>query len=521
MREKRCDILVAGGGLGGCAAALAAARLGKWVILTEETDWLGGQLTAQAVSCPDENRYIESFGCTQTYRALREGIRAYYRRNYPLLPEAAANPHLNPGNGWVSALCQEPRVGVAVLNEMLAPHTSAGRIETLYRHRPVAAEVEGDAVRAVEFLSLEDGEPVVVRAGMVLDATELGDLLPLTGTEYVSGAESRADTGEPHAVDGPAQPENVQSFTVCFLADYLEGEDFTIAKPDGYEGFRDSVPFAWTQINPKNLQPRPFGLFYRGLDWVEETPLWTYRRVVDAAQFAPGAFTGDVTLINWPMNDYTGGNIIDKPEDVVAAHIDAAKRQSLSLLYWLQSEAPRPGGGVGYPGVRLRADAVGTTDGLAKYPYIRESRRILPVFRILEQHISAEGTDAPLAEPFFDSVGIGLYRIDLHPAAGGYNYIDLSCRPFQIPLGALIPVRMRNLLAANKNIGTTHITNGAYRLHPVEWNIGESSGALAAFCLDRGIEPRDAREDAALLLEFQNLLKSMGVPLEWPVMRPV
>jgi hypothetical protein len=153
---------------------------------------------------------------------------------------------------------------------------------------------------------------------------------------------------------------------------------------------------------------------------------------------------------------------------------------------------------------------------MAKYPYIRESRRIKPVFRVLEQHVASEETDAPLAEPFFDSVGIGLYRIDLHPSAGGYDYIDLGCRPFQIPLGALLPQRMRNLLPANKNIGTTHITNGAYRLHPVEWNIGESAGALAAFSLERGVEPRAVREDAALLADFQRALCALGVPLEWP-----
>ncbi|HEY3267904.1 MAG TPA: FAD-dependent oxidoreductase [Armatimonadota bacterium] len=518
--EKRCDILVAGGSLGGVAAALTAARLGKRVILTEETDWLGGQLTSQAVSCPDENRYIESFGCTQTYRALRNGIRAYYRRNYPMLPHVAANPEFNPGGGWVSRLCQEPRVAVSVIDEMLAPHTSTGRIEILYRHRPIAADVDGDTVKAVSFLCEETGETITISATSVLDATELGDLLPLTGTEYVSGAESRSETGEAHAVDGPAQPENVQSFTVCFLADYLEGEDHTIDKPEGYEAYRDAVPFSWEQVAPSTLEKRTYSMFDVGQPWSESIPLWTYRRVIDKNQFAAGAFLGDVSLINWPLNDYTGGNIIDKPASEVKRHIDAAKRQSLGLMYWLQTEAPRPDGGTGWPGLRLRGDATGTNDGLAKYPYIRESRRIVPVFRMLEQRISSEGTDAPLAEPYSDSVGIGLYRIDLHPTSGGYDFIDVGCRPYQLPLGALLPVRMKNLLPACKNLGTTHITNGAVRLHPVEWNIGESASALACFCNDRGIEPRAVRDDAALLKDYQALLESLGIPLEWPRMFP-
>jgi hypothetical protein len=109
-----------------------------------------------------------------------------------------------------------------------------------------------------------------------------------------------------------------------------------------------------------------------------------------------------------------------------------------------------------------------------------------------------------------------MYRIDLHPSTGGDNYIDVASAPFEIPLGALIPIRMENLLPAGKNVGTTHITNGAFRLHPVEWNIGEAAGQLAAFCLDRATDPRTVRNTPAQLQEFQSLLTSRGVELHWP-----
>src|SRR5262249_44033521 len=139
--------------------------------------------------------------------------------------------------------------------------------------------------------------------------------------------------------------------------------------------------------------------------------------------------------------------------------------------YWLQTEAPRPDGKSGWKGLRLRPDIVGTEDGLAKYPYIRESRRIRAEFTVLEQHVSTEfraqkykrSSDEVVAESFRDSVGIGSYRIDLHPSTNGANYLDISSVPFQIPLGALLPQRMENLLPACKNIGVTHITNGCYR----------------------------------------------------------
>src|SRR5205814_3777708 len=86
-RELRTQILIVGGSTGGVAAALAAASLGINVILSEQTDWIGGQFTSQAVP-PDENPWIERFGCTRRYRALREGIRQWYR-DHRALTDAA------------------------------------------------------------------------------------------------------------------------------------------------------------------------------------------------------------------------------------------------------------------------------------------------------------------------------------------------------------------------------------------------------------------------------------------------
>ena len=188
------------------------------------------------------------------------------------------------------------------------------------------------------------------------------------------------------------------------------------------------------------------------------------------------------------------------------------------MLYWMQTEAPRLDGGAGYPGLRLRPDVVGTGDGLAKRVYVRESRRIRAEFTVLEQHVGVEARGGiRRAQYFHDSVGVGAYRIDLHPTAAGRSYVDVSSWPFQIPLGALIPVRVRNLLPACKNLGTTHVTNGCYRLHPVEWNVGEASGALAAYCLDKGLVPRQVRDRAKSLEDFQRVLSDvLGFELVWP-----
>ena len=239
--------------------------------------------------------------------------------------------------------------------------------------------------------------------------------------------------------------------------------------------------------------------------------------------FEPNTYAGDITGINWPQNDYFLGNLVDVSEQEFEKHVDQGKQLSLSLFYWLQTEAPRPDGGQGWPALRLRGDIMGTDDGLAKYPYVRESRRIRPVFRVLEEHVGKENRalvvgaqEAPTAAVFDDSVGIGYYHIDLHPSSGGDNYIDFASLPFQIPLGALLPQRMQNLLPANKNIGTTHITNGCYRLHPVEWSIGESVGLLVAFAQQKNTVPHAIRENPSLLGAFQQMIRSQGIETQWP-----
>ncbi len=530
-KTMQTDVVIAGGGLGGVAAALALLRNGQSVILTETTDWLGGQLTSQAVP-PDEHRWIETHGAPQSYRELRNKIRDYYRVNYPLIEKEKNNPYLNPGSGSVSRLCHEPAVAEAVIRQMLMPYLSNGKLALLTEHTATAATVSGTSVRSITVRDERTGKLLQLEAPYFIDATELGDLLPITGTEYITGTESRQTTNELHAPE-QAAPENNQAFTMCFAMDYIEGADHTIPKPANYTYWRNFVPKlqpAWSgrlldlqYSQPQTLQPKQLGFVPDGRGPDGMLNLWNYRRIINRRNFEDGFYQSDITIVNWPQNDYMTGDIVDAKPDQFTQYVNESKQLSLSLLYWLQTEAPRPDGGKGWPGLRLRKDIVGTADGMAKYPYVRESRRIKAQFTVLEEHVGVDnrkqvgGPEAGTAAVFYDSVGTGYYHIDLHPSTGGNNYIDFPSLPFQIPLGALLPVRMQNIFPANKNIGTTHITNGCYRLHPVEWSIGEAVGMVLVFARAHQVSPAEVRNNRQLLKKFQSFIKTQGLETEWGI----
>ena len=236
-RELAADLVIVGGGLGGCAAALAALGQGLTVVLTETTDWIGGQLTSQAVP-PDEHPWIEQFGRNARYQALRTGIRDYYRKHYPLTAEALADPLLQSRSGRRFASfamspespwrCSRP------CSRLMRRAGSCWSCSNTSRPGPRFGEIPFSAVVVRD---RKAGTERTLTAPFFVDATELGDLLPLAGVEFVIGAESQAETGEPHAL-ATARPDVQQAITCCFAIDYLEGQDHTIDRPVEYDFWR-------------------------------------------------------------------------------------------------------------------------------------------------------------------------------------------------------------------------------------------------------------------------------------------
>jgi hypothetical protein len=547
--------------------------------MTEITDWIGGQVSAQGVSALDERplqRENDIF--PKGYSEFRRRVREKY----------GGDP--NPGKCWVSVLCFSPQVGHQVIREMLDPYLQSGQlrlftetvvkdleikdsqirsvqaIRNIPKHAGVEPEQRGDlSTYLLDFYRLEptdDWDKEILRfeppperqdktlPWVVIDATETGELLPLARVPYRLGTDgqSRWEPSSKPYVD----PYCTQGFTYTFVLE------------------RSAVP--QVPIKPEFYNDPLHGPYYS-----YEHPrfnfalIFTYRRIRGQVfGFGEEAIrVGDQSMQNWTWgNDWriTGPdkNFILTHEQLQASgqlqpggwmgglRVEALRRaeqHAKGFFYWLvagrtdfllQQEDPnfQKDFYLRYAYLRGPNTPMGTASGLSKYPYIRESRRIIgrpslsypEGFTIYESDITTRESELNRGRPFifYDSVGVGQYPIDFHDCLlPGFSLPPSNNKdaqapsyPYQIPLRALIPQRIDNLLAGNKNIATSRIASASYRVHPVEWAIGTAAGHTAHFALERDLIPAEIVEepllDLRLLPALQAQIQSLGNPIQFP-----
>ena len=546
-------VLIIGGGVGGVAAALSCIRLGVACTIVEPTDWLGGQLTSQAVP-PDENQWVETFGATASYQQLRQRVRASAIAAGAVVREVEPFGTFNPGGGWVSRCCAEPARWhteiMAMLREALSAKGDAKLLSVMINCELLGVGRDRDRIGPVRIRDTSTGQEHTIEATMYLDATELGDVLALGQIEHHIGAEHQSVYDELHgrtdfdATISTHDQLDQQACSWCFAVEHKPGENHTISKPPGYDFWASYIPqmtpkwcgelFSWTVPSHNEEGKR----FFNMVPWPDEPPstvweMWRYRRIVDCSIW-PGHLAEahpDVSLVNMVQMDYWQRPLLGVTAHAQALALAGAREQSLCWLYWMQSQAPRHDGGTGYSGLKLRGNELGTDSGMAKACYIREPRRLVARTTMTERHIGtqqrkAAGLDTPetnweatpygTAEKFADSVGIGHYSIDLHPSCAGRNNVYVPAAPYRIPMGSLIAIRCRNVLASGKCLGVSHIVNGTTRMHHSEWNIGEAAGALAAYCVQNHTEPQAVHVEPEKVEAVQRLLAELGVRLAWP-----
>lgn len=620
-KEIECDILVIGGGLAGTGATYEALLAGKKVCMTEITDWVGGQISAQGTSALDEK---------STQRSL-----LWYSRGYLELRERIANHYgkLNPGDCWVSESCFLPKDGHLLIMQQLQEAEKQGEGELIWLPSTVIKELEisskGNWIEGAiaiqhrpadnapplntfplsetiaDWYKYEDSdyfEKTIIRLAppkenkgtwYVIEATETGEIIALADVPYRLGIDPRSHY-EPSSSSVTPDPYCTQGFTYTFAM--------------------EKTPTMQRYQMPPNYLENAHYYSYELPRFANFDLIFTYRRILsveegEKANFGGITFTtptvGDISMQNWTWgNDYRPGNpednLVYTREQLAATgqltpggwkgglRIEAlqqAEKHAKGFFYWLVmgTTDSQLGAGVKKPNpyyifLTGKDSPMGTIHGLSKYPYIREGRRIIgrpsfgydSGFTIREIDISRrnyqtsyyrenlephtyrrlqvilsglEGVDDKNNNQEFprrqrstiypDSVGIGHYALDFHPCMNespptAYGVTERSGErrgggdtyPFQVPLRAMIPQKIDNLLVAGKSIATSHIAAAAYRVHSFEWSSGAAAGITAVFALEEDIIPYQLVESmprpSEELQQLRQKIVESGNPIAFP-----
>ena len=434
------QVLVVGGTTGGIAAGIQSARSGVNTVIVEQTNWLGGMLTAAGVSCTDGNEDFKS-GIWQEFRSA---LLLHYKRK-------------NLSTGWVSNTCFEPHVGDSIFKSWAAKEKKLSVVYKWYFNKAIIKE---NKIIGASFVN-HTKETLTVYADIIIDATDLGDVFADANCTYDIGTEDSTQSNENIA---PGKSNVIQDLTwAATLQDFGKGVDKTITQPKNY--------------NPKNYYCSTIDAPCNAVPYQFNT-----QKILDYGKL-PVTNSSTKYMLNWPAhgNDFYLNVIEHKPIERETLYADA-KNQTLGFIYFLQTQ-------LGMKHIGL-ADEFGSSDQLALMPYNREGRRIKGIVRFNINHIKD-----PYQYHFYKTgIAVGDYPVDHHHAQypGKVPPIPFPKIPsYTIPLGALIPEKLNGLIVCEKGISVSNIANGTTRLQPVVLLTGQAAGIAAAWCLKEKKEPRN------------------------------
>lgn len=485
------DIVIAGAGTGGWAAAVQAARMGSRVLLLEESDWIGGQMAAAGVTTMDEDSVWMKFPVRERglYREFHESITLHYLSREKD-PQVA---YYGWPDQWEGGY--EPKVARAVMQGFIR---EAKGIDVSLRTRVTAVKKQGDKVNGVT-LSCADGSTREVACTVLIDATEYGDVIPLTGARYRVG-NSTSDQIDPAAL--------VQDHTwTCIVREYPEGipEHLIIKEPPPgyakgsgkrYRKYTNEGVIVWGGAGVGYKGPRHWSVYFAWRGMVDsESPLF-----------------GESSHQWHTQCGFNGGN--DYP--VTAATVEnPAQRllderegiyKTLGALYYFQHELgvnwslaedegyDTPANRTKMKALNLRPDLEALAVHLPQHPYVRESRRIIGV-QTLTAHDLGRFENAKHVRT---SVAMGDYFMDLDHGKTAHaiepeldsGELPKGGGPFQVPFEVFIPEKIDGFIPAEKNISQSRIANGATRLQPITMLTGQAAGTIAALAVKQGVHPR-------------------------------
>jgi hypothetical protein len=490
--DKSYDVVVVGAGTGGVAASIQAARQGAHVALLEETDWIGGQMSAAAVSTMDE---LGKLGGPQgIYDDFKERIGNYY---------ASHGKSVGTCYYQNTSHCYEPAVVQKVLNEIIddVNHGPNGHVLDIYlRHRVDKVLSSGKTVTGVV---TQDG--TIFYAKVTIDATEYGDVLPLSPAAYRAGN---------NISTRPFHQTCVQFITyVAVIKKYLKGVPPALTMHNPPPGYDEAFVQRMKQVlvTDGNSASRAVPVSFTGLA--------AYRAIPDSSNpndySASTPFEITKTSLDWFNDSPANADIFDRQKR--KAIVCAAKLKTLRLLYYLQHELKEANWSVandeGFDTPYNREENSCSNippefkeieHNFPVIPYVRESQRLVGLYTLTSLDMRREGEPAQAVKRFESAIALGDYANDLH-GCGQDSDLEGELEhagdligprgsvsgPFQVPEGALIPLDVDGLLVTEKNLSQSRLASGGTRLQPITMGTGQAAGALAALAVNDRVQPRE------------------------------
>ncbi|MFL0794148.1 MAG: FAD-dependent oxidoreductase [Prochlorococcus sp.] len=481
--NEAIPLIVWGGGTGALAAAVQAARLGVRTLLLTPGPWLGGMVSAAGVSAPDGHE----LSCWQT------GLWGAFLREMAVVEPSGLDQN------WVSCFGFHPSRAEQVLQGWVndlpdLEWWSLVELKSLSRKadRLVSIEVE------------REGRCHQLHFNLLIDGSDLGDTLPFGEISHCWGWEAKETWNEPSA------PSALR----------LENDPFFARQPVQSPTWVVMGQLDESRQPPaaNSSLPHPFK---------QATERFGFERTVTY-----GRLPGGLVMLNWPHNgnDWHHGleGVCSTEVEIRNELAEAMQSHSLAFLDALQNNSNgwlKPGNV--FPG---------SNPSLALMPYWREGRRLSGMKTVSETDLlpltsgKSRGLLPLDKQGTCTSIAVGSYTNDHHYPGEDWPLAAKNCQwggrwtgtPFCIPYGALLSSEVENLLMADKAFSVSHMANGATRLQPMIFNLGQAAGVAAALALGNNIAPADLNvADIQQTLLRDPLAPAAVVPIwDWPIWHP-
>jgi len=433
------DVVIVGGGAGGTSAAIQSARNGAKTLLIEETEWLGGMLTSAGVSAIDGNYKLPS----GFWGEFKDSLVSHYGSLEALK------------TGWVSNVLFEPKVGNEILKSIAQNEKN---LKILYS-TSTQSVLKHDGNNFNYQIKTTEGTFI---SKILIDGTELGDLLPMLDDDYDVGMDSNEMYDENIAPE--IKNDIIQDLTfVMILKNY--NKNVKIDKPEGY----DASEF-YCSTSHKDCPE-------------SDKALWSPQQMMNY-----GKLPNDKIMINWPIygNDYYS-NLIEMSKEEREVVFEKAKNKSLRYLYYIQDE-------LGFDNYSISDDEYETDDNFPLIPYYREARRMKGQVTFSLNYIKNPYDQKH--KLYRTGVLVGDYPVDhhhdAHPEKEKLPKLAFYPIPsYSLPFGSLISKKNSNFLVAEKSISVSNLVNGTTRLQPVVLQIGQIAGLIASESIKQNKKPNE------------------------------